>query len=121
MLERDSQSEEASKPVLQQLQKWAMECGTLLIATAFSSPKALRDLYHCNFAEATIVKQDLSETFYCSLLVGLALSIRAVVYLLYCCVRTILLCNHYTVLLCSTLDCTHALSAGVLYRMLCAA
>lgn len=71
-LEQERQPDDPANPVLQQLEKWALECGLLLIATGFSSPGNLQKLYHCNFAEATVVQQDLPGSFYQGLLVMLA-------------------------------------------------
>ena len=68
-LEQEHGCDDPANPLLQQLQKWALECGLLLIATGFSSPSNLQRLYHCNFAEASVVEQDLPGTFYQGLLV----------------------------------------------------
>lgn len=71
MLAKGLQPDDPQSPVLMQLQQWAIECALLLIATAFSSPKALRNLYHCNFADGAITDKDLPQHFYQGLVVSL--------------------------------------------------
>lgn len=66
---------------MQQVKQWGRECGLLLVATAFSSPKALGDVYHCKFDEGRVVRTDQPDSFFTSLLVRPVLFYPALVQL----------------------------------------
>ena len=61
--------EDESSPAQRQLKRWSVECGLLIVATAFSSPKAFQDIYHCKFDEGRVVYTELPDSFYKNLLV----------------------------------------------------
>ena len=77
MVERD-----AASSAVQQVKQWGLECGLLLVATAFSSPKALGDVYHCKFDEGRVVLTDQPDSFYSSLLVRTVLFYPALMELI---------------------------------------
>lgn len=77
--------QDSASPVLHQLQTWGLECGMLLVATSFTSPRMHRDLHHCKMDAAQVVPGDLPDSLFKSLLVSVLLFFPAVIHSCACC------------------------------------
>jgi len=62
-------TEQSSSPAMQRLSELVIECGSLVVITLISNPKAFKDLQNCNMEERIVCPDAQPPSFYCEVMV----------------------------------------------------
>ncbi|DBB00508.1 hypothetical protein WJX82_001772 [Trebouxia sp. C0006] len=64
-------TEQSSSPAMQRLSELVIECGSLVVITLISNPKAFKDLQNCNMEERIVCPDAQPPSFYCEVMAAM--------------------------------------------------